>query len=207
MNNVIKRSFAIFLTAIVGLNLIGCGVSSYKGSKSTSSSSASYSIVTDKDVPTSFPNLYSYSNGPLYVEYAEDRVINYQDAGNYIGQQVTVQGAVSSVYYAPNATGSPYFINFGDRQFCAVIWEENQTDMDTTGLDLLVEWSMSDEPMNVFMRVSGTVSTYNGEPQIVVRSFDQIARDTQYGWATYPTDENYEDFGSKLNALRAQNKD
>ncbi len=196
----------LVLSVLIGISFVSCGSSSSTSSKSTVSSSALHEVVADKDVPTSFPGLYSYSDGPLYVEYNEDKVISYKDAGNYIGQQITVEGPVSSVYYVPNVTGSPYYINFGNRQFCAVIWEEDQNRIDTLGLDLLVDWSMSNEPMNVFMRVSGVVSVYNGEPQVVVRSFDQIAANTEYGWATYPTDEIYQEFGKKLNALRGQQR-
>lgn len=197
---------AVLLALAMGSSLVGCGSSYRNSSSSSTSSSSTYAPVKDSDVTTSYPNLYSYSDGPLYVEYNEDRVISYQEATNYIGQQATVEGAVTSAYYVPSANGSPYFINFGDRQFCTVIWEEDQDKIDTYGLDLLVEWSMSGEPMDVYMRVSGIVSEYNGEPQIVVRSFDQIARYTQYGWMTYPTNQDYEDFGEKLNQLRAQRR-
>lgn len=167
--------------------LQGCASlpSTQKGMSQTASSSLSAPVQTVKktysDIPTPFPNLYCYSpRGPWNNVYNESKVIDWSEAGNYIGQAVTVEGYVDSIVYARSSNGSPYFFNFGGGAyapggFAAVVWSQDISKFDQYALRNFVEWSMSDQPVSCKFRISGTISVYNDRPQIVARDGSQIA--------------------------------
>ena len=128
----LNRVIATLLSIALCVGLSGCNYVSSKGNSSSSSSSASSSLNSENkkktyaDVPTPFPQLYKYYPEEWWMlSYDESKVIPYRDAKNYIGQNVIVEGNPSSVVHATSSSGSPYFFNFGDRQFAAVIWEED----------------------------------------------------------------------------------
>ncbi len=93
--------------------------------------------------------------------YAE--TVSPQDASQYTGSSVTVEGVVSQV----SRSGGTTFINFGGRfpnhAFYAVILKSNSGSF--SGVQSL-------EGRNV--AISGQVEFYKGKPQIVLRSPDQI---------------------------------
>jgi DNA/RNA endonuclease YhcR with UshA esterase domain len=93
--------------------------------------------------------------------YAE--TVTPQDASQYVGSSVTVEGVVSQV----SRSGGTTFINFGGRYpnhvFYAVILRSNSgffSDMQSL------------EGRQV--AISGQIEFYKGKPQIVLRSPDQI---------------------------------
>ena len=150
--------------------------------------------VSDK--PTPYPDVYGHDAFSVKDNiYDESKVISYADAYQYVGQDMTVEGDAVSVAYASSSSGSPYFINIGADYgepggFTVVIWEENQRQFDNQYLELLLEWSMSDEPMAVHMRVSGTIEDYEGRPEIVARDGSQIAVSVDDGdWMTIMSDD------------------
>lgn len=193
-NNVFRWLTFIALVAILCTTLVGCSYPSQSSSSSQKSGgypASSSQYLSIEDIKTSFPELYSYA-GFNKIGHNEDKVISYKDAGNYIGQDVTVEGSLTSVYNASSSKGSPLFFNLGNNQFCAVVWEENQSQLDWGYIDLLLDWSMSDEPMAVPVRVSGTVSSYNGEPQIVVRDACQLSYFYDEEWSSFMGNENFQ---------------
>lgn len=183
-----RKVILITISALIWVNLTSCysylhPSYSYSSSNVATSSSDSSEEITYKDVPTRYPDLYKYSkNDPFYNTYTKSKIISYKKTGKYIGEDMTVQGKVSSVYFASTANGGPYFINFGNRDFCVVIWSEDFDTFDTDELSFLEAWSDSGDPMSVYLRVSGTISSYDDEPQIIVRDASQIAEKTDDGW-------------------------
>lgn len=184
-----NRIIAVLLSLALCMGLSGCSYSSSKSKSSSSGLSASSvaNVETKKktyaDVATPYPQLYKYYPEKwCMLSYDESKVIPYQDAGSYIGQNVIVEGCPSSVIHASSSSGSPYFFNFGDQQFTAVIWEEDLDKFLIADLDSYVDWSKSAQPINAVFRVSGTVSSYNGRCQIVVRHPSQLAIDFENEW-------------------------
>ncbi|MDO4212290.1 MAG: hypothetical protein Q4D23_11380, partial [Bacteroidales bacterium] len=81
---------------------------------------------TYSDIPTAYPNLYRFDpDSGLRNVYDESKVIGWEEAGNHVGEEVTVEGDVDSVVYAASTSGSPYFFNVGGgayEGFAVVIW-------------------------------------------------------------------------------------
>jgi len=87
-----------------------------------------------------------------------------------VGKRVTVCGAVSGATYQPRTKGQPTFINFDkpfpNHTFVAVVWSEDRS-------------KFSPSPEQQFSTgknvcVTGSVEMYQGKPEIVVRTTDQI---------------------------------
>lgn len=155
------------------------------------------------DLPTAYPSLYCYSPDACWNNvYDENKVINWSEAGNYVGQTVTVEGDVFSIVYAGSSNGSPYFYNFGGEAyapggFAIVIWSQDLNKFDQNALSNEVAWSESGQPLAIKMRVSGVVEMYNGRPQITARHGSQMACQMQDGeWFNYLS-------GSEIDALMA----
>ena len=187
MRIVLNRLVVIIVSLALSMGLVGCAYSYHEDKPSSSTKSATSKKEkeksTPKDVFSPYPKLYSYSSeSACYIDYKEDKVISYQKAKNYVGDQITVEGVPSSVYHAASSKGSPYFINFGNREFCAVVWEEDYDALMQSTLDFYVDWSKSDEPITTVMRVSGPVTLYDGEPQIVIRNGSQLTREYGGKW-------------------------
>jgi DNA/RNA endonuclease YhcR with UshA esterase domain len=96
--------------------------------------------------------------------------IEWSEASSRIGDTVTVQGPVVGSAYLPEENGSPTFLNLGrdfpsgDR-FTVVIWDGDRGDFETAPEDLFAGEKVV---------VTGTVSEYNGIPQIEVSDPSQI---------------------------------
>jgi len=90
-------------------------------------------------------------------------VIPWQDAGQYVGQRVTVEGRIVRA----KDIGSITFLNFSQErgQFVAIVWAEDYDNFPTPPAEMY-------EGKQVW--VTGEVSTYKGVPQIVVHSPEQI---------------------------------
>jgi hypothetical protein len=86
--------------------------------------------------------------------------VSSSDAGNYLGEIVTVRVEVSYCSYLPNVNGSPTFCNdkpYPDHVFTYLMW----------GVDI----SRFDQ---LCVLVNGEIVEYDGKIQIVVESEEQI---------------------------------
>jgi DNA/RNA endonuclease YhcR with UshA esterase domain len=111
---------------------------------------------------------------PEYTETAVQQevpsAIPWQDAANYEGESVTIEGPVLGAMYAAASNGEPTFLNVGKDypdpgRFTIVIWGENRG-------------AFSEAPEDAYadktVRVTGAVDSYEGVPQIEISSPDDI---------------------------------
>lgn len=95
--------------------------------------------------------------------------IDAAEASDYIGTAAEVCGKVASADFVPQVGGEPTFLNLGrahpDQLFTAVIWGNNRA-----------KWKKSPDQqyVNREICVSGMIEIYEGTPQIIVESPDQI---------------------------------
>jgi hypothetical protein len=87
-----------------------------------------------------------------------------QQAAAHVGTHGCVTGRVSNVYWAQQSNGQPTFLDFG-RSFVVVIWGEDR-DRFTPPPEL---WRGAD------LTVWGTIQSYQGRPQIILRDPAQFA--------------------------------
>ena len=114
--------------------------------------------TTSTPLPPSSPPYQSVEEGSGELE-AEDWVIS-ANARDYLGQVACVRVEVSHCAYMPYINGSPTFCNdqpFPEHDFTFLMW----------GVDL----SHLDQSC---VLVSGEIVEYDGKPQIVVESEEQI---------------------------------
>jgi hypothetical protein len=98
--------------------------------------------------------------------------ISPEDAINHIGQQATVCGNVASTHFSPRSKGQPTFINlnrpYPNQIFTILIWGSNRS-------------KFPGSPENYYgnkkICVSGKIQQYKGEPEIVVKSANQISEE------------------------------
>ena len=99
---------------------------------------------------------------------AQER-ISPVDAAKYVGKSVTVCGRVALVDYVVNSVGRPTYLNldrpYPNHIFTVIIWGENRSKFPT-----LPEKAYSGKKICV----SGTVTSFQEEPQIVVTRPSQI---------------------------------
>ena len=90
-------------------------------------------------------------------------IIPWQEAGDYLGQTITVSGRIVRA----NDTGKITFLNFSkDRdQFVAVVFADDYGGFPTPPAELY-------EGKEVW--ITGEIDSYNGAPQIVVSTPDQV---------------------------------
>ncbi len=82
-------------------------------------------------------------------------------AAAHIGETACVEGQVSRVTYARSSRGSPTFVDFG-ASFTALVWIEDRPKF--LGID---RWQ------GQRLRVKGTLESYQGKPEIVLRTQSQ----------------------------------
>ena len=89
--------------------------------------------------------------------------LSAKDAKNHIGENATVCGTVASEHFAANSKGQPTFINLDEpypkQVFTILIWSSDRS-------------AVGQVPKKVC--VTGTISSYRGVPEIVVRTPNQI---------------------------------
>lgn len=97
-------------------------------------------------------------------ESTDENIVSWIDAGDYIGETITVEGTVVASYNS----GKACFLNFHEdysSYFTAVIFKS------AFGL-------FPDDPEDYYfgktVRVTGTVKEYQGSPEIILDSPDQI---------------------------------
>lgn len=93
------------------------------------------------------------------------------EAKDYIGQYCTALGVVYSTSYRPDVNGAPTFINVSANYpayngMQIVIWGNNRTPKMAQFCDTLER--------GTYIAVSGTLKMYEGIPEIIVYSTDQI---------------------------------
>lgn len=129
--------------------------------------------------PGSGQSKSSISSSPLKESDTEDKretssqpddAISWKDAGDYVGESVTIYGPVKETKVAKSSKGQPTFIDIGasypstDRVTC-VIWSENRGDFPSSP-------EVYYKGKNI--RVTGTLYVYNGGLNIEVSSPSQI---------------------------------
>ena len=179
---------------LLAASLAGCASSASQKqpakqpAQTTATTKTAHAKKTYSDIPTPYPDLYQYDpNSGLHNVYNEGKVISWTEAGNYIGQAITVEGDVSSVVHAGSSNGSPYFYNLGGEAyegFAVVVWSEDLAKFDENTLRNDAAWSASDQPLSIRLRVSGVVEMYNGRPQITARDGTQVAEWVNNSWCS-----------------------
>jgi DNA/RNA endonuclease YhcR with UshA esterase domain len=103
----------------------------------------------------------SYANAQQYI--------SPEDAYKHISETQTVCGTVASTFYSVRGKGQPTFINldkpYPNQIFTIVIWGSDRHKFKN--------------PPEIFFKekrvcVTGTITTYRGKPQIVVKNSSQI---------------------------------
>jgi DNA/RNA endonuclease YhcR with UshA esterase domain len=145
-----QRFCALLVIAVVCLGAASCGTA------------ASSSGATPTSVQPAAPT--TQSSAPI------SDLVDWSDAVSHIGESVTVEGPVAGTDYAESSSGSPTFLNVGvdypdPGRFTVVIWGEDRS-------------AFSSAPESTYegktIRVTGSVSTYEGATQVEVTSPDAI---------------------------------
>lgn len=92
------------------------------------------------------------------------------DAKNHLGERATVCGIVASAKYAVRSRGKPTFLNLGkpypNQIFTAVVWGDDRS-----------KFSYPSESLDgSSICVSGSIRSYHGTPEIIVRYPADISR-------------------------------
>jgi micrococcal nuclease len=93
-------------------------------------------------------------------------VVSWANAGNYVGQDVAVEGTVVYTYFA--ASSGTTFLDFHypyQGYFYGVIFSSDSGSFRCT---------ISQFYLNKEVRITGTIQLYKGAPEIIVRSPSQI---------------------------------
>ena len=169
-------SFALCL-ALSASCLFGCSGGnqspsgdSHNGKKNTASVDKQSGSDQSKSSTSSSPLKESSPEEKQEAPSQPDGAISWEDAGDYVGETVTVYGPVKGTKVAKSSKGQPTFIDVGasypstDRVTC-VIWSENRGNFPSS-------------PETYYkgknIRVTGTLYVYNGGLNIEVSSPSQI---------------------------------
>ena len=107
---------------------------------------------------------------PTPSEPTPPNTIQWDEAAQHIGEEMTVCGPVIGAHYAQSSNGQPTFLNIGKdfpspERFTAVIWGEDRSNFPT-------------QPESTYMGqtvcVSGLIEAYAGTPEIKVEDPAQI---------------------------------
>jgi DNA/RNA endonuclease YhcR with UshA esterase domain len=94
------------------------------------------------------------------------QVVPWDQASNYVGQYVAVEGTIVYTYYS--SYSGTYFLDFHNPYqgyFAGVIFSSGASSFTC---------SITDFYLNKDVRITGTIQLYNGQPQIIVSSPSQI---------------------------------
>ena len=102
--------------------------------------------------------------------------ISWKDAGDHVGETVTIKGEIAEVNYSSESNGKPIFIDLGkaypaEGRVTATIWEEDQ---DNFGIE--PEDFDSEYPVGDTIYVKGTVEVYEDAYSIKVSDPSQIMK-------------------------------
>ena len=127
--------------------------------------------------------LESIKDGIKFVEESQDTddvddtdAISWKDAGDYVGETVTIKGKIAEVNYAPESNGSPVFIDLGEAypasgRVTLTIWEEDQDEFDVSPENM-----ESLYPVGSTIIVTGEIETYGDAYSIDLHSPNQISK-------------------------------
>jgi hypothetical protein len=105
----------------------------------------------------------------VVLQIAAQERISPAEAGKFVGKNATVCGQVSSSNYSARSRRRPTFLNldrpYPNHVFTALIWGEDRDKFSTPP-----ESTYSGKKICVM----GTISSYQGQPQIVVKNPSQI---------------------------------
>lgn len=100
--------------------------------------------------------------------FPADKTLAAAEAKDHVGKKATVCGIVASTHYAAQSKGTPTFINldkaYPNQIFTILIWGEDLprfTDKPNT-------WQAKR------VCATGSITSYRGTPEIVIRSPDQV---------------------------------
>lgn len=100
----------------------------------------------------------------LSYETSSDKVVSWRDAGDYVGQNITVEGEIVKTYNS----GKACFLNFHpnySKYFTVVIFKSKYSEF-------------PDSPESFYkgkkVQVTGKVKEYQGKPEIILNSPGQI---------------------------------
>jgi DNA/RNA endonuclease YhcR with UshA esterase domain len=158
----------IFLLLVLG----GCG---YAGSTKDMVTSAAIGVTTTtQHASTSSSRLATTSTtlkpSTTATTSQKSTAIPWDQASDYVGDRITVEGPVVSTKYANSSNGSPTFLNMGrdypnTSRLTVLIWGGSRD-------------NFSGAPESLYagktIRVKGSVSMYNGAAQIEVSDPSQI---------------------------------
>ncbi|QNN25001.1 DNA-binding protein [Planctomycetales bacterium ZRK34] len=100
----------------------------------------------------------------------EPSVVGWEQAGEHVGEKVTVEGPVVATAYLQHVGGKPTFLNVGKPhpepgRFTVVIWGKHRDNFDGAP-----EKTYADKKI----RVTGVIKMHKNNPEIIVKSPDQI---------------------------------
>jgi hypothetical protein len=101
----------------------------------------------------------------------KSNVLSWEEAGDHVGQKVTIEGPVIGAMWAQSSSGSPTFLNIGrdypdSDRLTVLIWEGNRDNFPAAPESLYAGKTI---------RVTGVIKLYKGSPQIEVKGPQQIA--------------------------------
>jgi PKD repeat protein len=104
-----------------------------------------------------------------------DNIVDWRDAGNYIGQSITVEGVIKDTYYALNNSSKPTFLNFNipyEDSFKCLIWGSDRS-------KFVNAFHSSPESylLNKSVQVTGVIKEYpegSGIPEMILTEPSQI---------------------------------
>jgi hypothetical protein len=105
---------------------------------------------------------------PPSTEKAAPAVVNWRDAGNFLGEVKTLEGVIMTARWAYNSNGKPTFLNFNDPYkgyLTCVIWGEDR-----------LKFPPSPEKYYLKKRVqvTGLIKSYQDAPEIILTEASQI---------------------------------
>jgi hypothetical protein len=109
------------------------------------------------------------------LEEPVKEVVDWADAGNYIGEIKTVDGIIKSTYYASNINGRPTFLNFNipyEDYFTCLIWGSDRSKFVNTFHDTPESYLL-----NKHVQVTGVIKDYpegSGVPEMILADPSQI---------------------------------
>ena len=127
-----------------------------------------------------------------FLTFRSADLVSPADAINHVGERAQVCGLVASAYFAADSQGSPTFLNldapYPNQIFTAVVWIETRSRFAKPPETLKGET----------VCVSGTITTYGGRAQIIVRDPAEIVvRDPAQIEQAEPQETGFIQYGGK----------
>lgn len=120
---------------------------------------------------TAIPETPTEINTPTPTDTPEPPGIDWRQAAQYAGQEVTICGPVVGAHYASSSNGRPTFLNIGEdypspNRFTVLIWGHDRDNFSQKPEEIYA---------NLTICVHGKVEIYEGVAEIEVESPGQIS--------------------------------